>query len=84
MGLKFEDVANIGDKIKAYDFQPRRARENRFVVGTVIDKGFDDHMHAYIYKVRVEEDTLFPENPRSVVGVPFEILFDYDHRVQKV
>ena len=36
--LKHENVANVGDKIRANDFMPREGRNACYIEGTVIEK----------------------------------------------
>lgn len=82
--LKFEALAEIGDTIKAFDFEPMSDRPDRFVIGEVIDKGMTEHGYA-AYTVRVTADSAFVENPRPEVLVPFQVSFmEYDERIQLV
>ena len=37
--LKFENVANVGDVIKAFDFQPMEGRDDSYLIGSVLEKG---------------------------------------------
>jgi len=76
--LKFEGF-QIGDRIQAYDFEPRDGCEDRYVIGTIV--GFYDELYK-AYRVKVEDDTVAEPGVREVVLVPFEITFDYDNRVQ--
>jgi hypothetical protein len=81
--LKFENTAQVGDYIIAFDFQPMSDRPDSFVSGRVIDKGMFGGVPAY--KVSVYEDSVFTDNPRLEVIVPFELSFmEYDTRVAKV
>jgi hypothetical protein len=82
--MKFENVAEVGDTIKAYDFKPMDDRPDYFLVGKVTAKGktrlgFDG------YTVTVTES---PEHDVRVgleMFVPFGIVFDdWDGRVSKV
>ena len=51
--LKFEKTAEIGDLIKAYDFQPMSDRGDSYIVGKVTDKGMANGMYM-AYTVDVE------------------------------
>ena len=81
--LKFELLANVGDTIKAYDFEPMDDRPDRFLVGTVTSKGktplgFDG------YTVTVTESSI-PNRVGEEMLVPFGMMFDeWDGRVSKV
>jgi len=37
--LKFENTANVGDTIRAYDFRPMSDRPDSYLEGEVIEKG---------------------------------------------
>ena len=37
--LKFENTANVGDMIRAYDFEPMPDRPDSYLVGEVLEKG---------------------------------------------
>ena len=37
--LKFENTANVGDIIRAYDFEPMPDRPDSYLVGEVLEKG---------------------------------------------
>ena len=37
--LKFENTANVGDMIRAYDFEPMSDRPDSYLVGEVLEKG---------------------------------------------
>lgn len=84
--LKFQNTANIGDSIRAYDFAPRLGVGDCFLEGTVIDatrdKGFD------AYKVLVTADcwdgSEIDSGSRvgSIAYVPFQVSFmEFDGRV---
>ena len=94
--LKFENTANIGETIKAYDFKPMPAEmkadyPDRFLVGKVIDKGMIKHpVHGFdMYKGYTVVITDQSEDNGYEVGetayVPFETDFrEYDERIQVV
>lgn len=85
--LKFENTANVGDLIKAYDFEPIPGRTERYVIGRVIRKGdiTSDGGSYKGYVIEVVKDTAFPKNAREIVAVPYEVsMFDYDNRVSVV
>jgi len=67
--MDFATIANIGDRIKAFDFEPMEGREDAYAIGKVIDK--DD----YSYTVAVEEDTYAPKGVRLEIKVPFRTFF---------
>ncbi len=79
-------TVNIGDCIKAYDFQPREDVGERYLVGLVLDKGFMPEVgtHGYTVEVRTQspsnkEDGIYEVS--QTVYVPFKTLFDFDGRI---
>ena len=83
--LKYENVAEVGDKIKAFDFEPMDERRDRYLIGEVIEKGHFEEFHADMFKVKVVKDEAL--NGRRVgkdIYVPFEMMFDFEGRVEKV
>lgn len=80
--LKFEGF-QTGDRIRAYDFEPCEGRRDRYIIGTILEVDAW-HLGALCYRVEVENDTTFYNNPRDVVFVPYECIFDYDGRVTPV
>ena len=81
--LKFENVAEVGNKIKAYDFEPMEGRPDRFLVGVVTNKGKTPLGFAG-YTVSVTESSI-PNRVGEEMFVPFGIAFDdWDDRVSKV
>ena len=49
--LMFENVAEVGDKIRAYDFLPRQDGIESFVEGEIINKGYLQSYYCYFIKV---------------------------------
>lgn len=90
--LKFEATAEVGDIIKAFDFEPIPGREDVYLVGKVIAKGdVGVDYHAYlvecIYDSWVTARDSDPKHSRvgRRIYVPFELsLCDHDNRVTKV
>ena len=77
--LKHENVAEIGDTIKAYDFPPIEGRAEEFIVGLVTAKRKNS------YTVTVIESPEYIERVGIEMGVPFENVFgEFDTRVTKV
>lgn len=88
--MKYENVAEIGQKIRAYDFQPMEGREDQYIEGAVLDKGWVVHPETGQklfkgYTIEIDADC---DNDGDRIGdtgyVPFETTFDFDGRVQKV
>lgn len=79
MSLKYENVAEVGDVIRAYDFRGH----DSYIQGTVIEKG---EVHGfYAYSINIETDTGGNGGRVGDVGyVPYESTFDFDGRVEKV
>lgn len=86
--LKFENTAELGDRIRAYDFEPMPGRDDRFVEGVVIDKGY--HPEGYkCYTILCDFDSSTDDATYSRVShnvyVPMGCsFFEYDTRIQKV
>jgi hypothetical protein len=89
--LKFENLANVGDMIKAFDFKPMADRPDYFLTGIVLDKGMIKHpVHGFdmymAYTVKIVgqgEDNQYEIG--EIAYVPFETDFmEYDERVQLV
>ena len=89
--MKFENLAEIGQRIRSYDFYGNR---KHFIEGTVIAKGPIENSTGYIfdgYSILVDRDG-FEEGPVGEsrrVGdtgyVPFEVSFmEYDQRVELI
>lgn len=78
----------IGDTIKAFDFQPVGDREDHYVIGEIVDCGCPHQPNVMKYKVDVHEDTMEDINPngkRETVFVPLGIAIgEFDERVQLV
>ena len=49
--LMFEDIADVGDKIRAFDFMPQADRGDYFIEGIVIEKGLLDLKDYLSYKI---------------------------------
>lgn len=90
--LKYENTANIGDVIKAFDFQPMEGREDAYLIGEVIEKGafyqeIEEGRKIYLcdgYTVKVTASPGFESRVGATMCVPFESTFDYDGRVTLV
>ena len=50
--LKYENTANIGDTIKAYDFA-RYGEKESYIQGIVVDKGQCDDKYYVCYKIKL-------------------------------
>lgn len=88
--MKFENVAEVGQKIRAYDFQPIEGREDQYIEGVVVEKGWIIHPetgHKLFKGFTISIDADSSEG-RFRVGdsgyVPFETTHDFDGRVQKI
>lgn len=88
--LKFETLANIGDTIKAHDFDPKMleamGETPKFIAGKVIAKGWIKHpvtgFEMYKgYTIEITEDSM--SNRVGDEGyVAFESSLDYDNRIE--
>lgn len=90
--LKFENTAELGDMIRAYDFEPIPGREDHYITGRVVAKGPIHAFHAdagrevYLCDGYTIEITGASHEDDPRIGdtgyVPFETsFFDYDGRV---
>jgi hypothetical protein len=98
--LKFENVANVGDVIKAYDFEPMSDRPDSYLVGEVLEKGpiyakphYTAEREVYMcdgYTVFVKDSVTGRlehdiERVGRIMYVPFEMaMSDFDNRVEVV
>ena len=90
--MKFEETAEVGDLIKAFDFQPRSDLEDSYIVGHVTDKGMCENGYlAYTINVihrvigGVIDDSTSAKYSWDKGYVPFEKFFmEYDERVSKI
>ncbi len=89
--LKFAELANIGDVIRAYDFKPMEGRPVMYMTGRVIAKGPVKHpeygvvmFHGYTIEI-IDSDEDSKERIGDTGYVPFEVDFmEYDDRVKVV
>jgi len=82
---KFEATAEVGDTVKCYDFEPFPGREERYVVGRVVEKGLITDYGIQGYRVAVLKDTVWPAGERTEIVAPFETMFlEFDGRITKV
>ena len=85
--LKFETTANVGDIIKAFDFEPMADRPDSFVVGTVVSKNGIADVGYHAYKIEVlKHSREYEDMVGETVYVPFEVFggSEHDNRVTKV
>ena len=86
--LKFENVARVGDIIRAYDFKPCAGRDDAFIEGVVL--GVTSEQGYKAFKVRVTADKFLKYETKASknnrVGlemfVPMETSFmEFDSRI---
>jgi len=88
--LKHENVANVGDTIRANDFMPREGMNDCFIEGKVLEKGNCDNLYYSCYKVFLTKKIFNGKDVTDkqvdlIFYVPFEIDFDeHDTRVQRL
>ena len=92
--LKFENTANIGDIIKAFDFKPMEGREDSFLAGRVVRKGslYKEYEGRKLYlcegyevEVLGGDSESAPIRKGTTALVPFEVDFmEYDERISVV
>jgi hypothetical protein len=87
--LKFENIAKVGDIIRAYDFKPCAGRDDAFIEGIVIDANSNESgFNSYKVTVIVDKFKKYETkaSPRNRVGrivfVPHQTSFmEFDFRV---
>lgn len=82
--LKFQDAAEIGDTIRAYDRKPMIKIGDSYVEGVVVDISSEMGYLAFVIKCNrdVRRGTLFPERVGQLVFVPMELTFlEFDCRI---
>jgi hypothetical protein len=94
--LKYENVATLGDKIKAYDFDPTYSESPFYLEGIVLDKGFLDKPYkCYLVKVTkivyngFDKTDSFYEYMKKIKQkpwkyVPFETDDEFNGRVTNI
>jgi len=82
--LKYENLAEIGDVIRGYDF---RGSKEAYIEGKVIAKGevVIQGMYMYdAYTIIVETDGAEFGREGETMCIPFETSLDYDGRVELI
>ena len=86
MSLKFENIANVGDRIRAYHFHERT---DCYVEGVVLEKTTHPYEGFECFVITVDVDCwkrwIYPKVDGRKVYVPFEIAWqEWDERVVKI
>ena len=83
--LKYENLANIGDTIRGYDFM---GSKDAYIQGRIIAKGeVTDGKGRYIflgYTIIVEKDGAEFGREGEEAYIPYETTMDYDGRVELI
>jgi hypothetical protein len=84
--LKFENLANVGDRIRSYDFMGNR---EAFIEGVVVAKGEIKHpTQGFVlyegYTIAIDRDGAEFGREGDEGYVPFETSLEYDNRVERV
>jgi len=87
--LKFENIAKVGQTIRAYDFKPMEGRSDCFVEGKVL--AIDNSQGYKAFKIRVSKDVFdnkefiesgYGSRVTKEVFVPLQVSFmEYDARI---
>ena len=87
--LKFQNIATVGDIIRAYDFKPMAGRNDCFVEGVVL--AIDNSQGYKAFKIRVSKDVFdnkeftesgYGSRVTKEVFVPMQVSFmEYDARI---
>lgn len=78
--VDYSKIVKIGDRVRSWDFEPIPHPDypDRYVEG-VIEYYYAD---VGLFKMIVDKDTAYPEDPRDVVHFPAHMLFDFPNRVE--
>ena len=84
--LKYQNLAQVGDVIRAYDF---RGRRDAYIQGKVLAKGAIKKAEgAYTlytgYTIQIQQDAAGFGREGDWGYIPFETYVDYDERVELV
>jgi len=87
--LKFQNIAKVGQTIRAYDFKPMVGRSDCFVEGKVL--AIDDSQGYKAFRIRVTKDVFdnkeftesgYGSRVTKEVFVPMQVSFmEYDARI---
>jgi hypothetical protein len=79
--LKFEDLANRGDRIRGYDFM---GNTEAYIEGVVVDKGYTPGGYKG-YTIQIDKDGMGAGREGDKGYIPFETAFmEYDTRIELV
>lgn len=83
--LKYQNLAQIGDRIRAYDFM---GRKDAYIEGVVTAKGEVQSPQGYMlfsgYTIQIDVDGAGFGREGDEGYIPFESSLDYDDRVELV
>jgi len=87
--LKFENIAKVGDMIRAYDFKPCAGRDDAFIEGVVIDaNSYESGFSSYKIKVtadkfkKYETKVSVRNRVEQIAFVPHQTSFmEFDFRI---
>lgn len=84
--LKYQNLADLGDTIRAYDFA---GMKDAYIEGTVLDKGSIKNADgAYLgydgYTIKIMKDGADFGREGEIGYIPFETSRDYDDRVELI
>ena len=82
--LKYQNLAQVGDRIRAYDF---RGGKDYYIEGVVTAKGTIETPRGVLmytgYTIDIDVDTMPGAGRVGDIGyVPFETSLDYDDRIE--
>lgn len=87
--LKYEGMFAVGERVRAYDFEPREGLPENYIEGVVsrVLPAMNNETGFACYVVVPYKDSVFVKNSRvgEDVYVPFEVCFlEYENRIVKV
>ena len=77
--MNYENLANIGNTIKSYDFFGR----DDHIIGTVVDKNASSYS-VKVLKSVTESEEFNKLRYGQTLTVPFEAMIEYEGRIQLV
>ena len=79
--LKYEGIAKVGDRIRAYHFEPFEGRPKYYVEG-VVDSIKINSANVKCFRIKCDVDTLWPEQKPDWYDVSMGLLFDWEGRIE--
>lgn len=84
--LKYENSFEIGDRIRAYDFQPMEGRNECYLEGVIVDTTTEPGYRAFVVECDTDvfDGLMHDTRIGHKIFVPMETSNDYDGRITSV